>query len=154
MFVMSIGMYFHFNQSFNNFACNNTFIHISTASLYRASQTLIYGIYQLYQSFKQKPYHKPYFKFYNGWFGLNSLLYTNAFGVSIQNSFDFKRNANQIYPPPLPFLEKNREIFFFQQNTSSFKIHPIRLCLQVQYVCKCYFFKGKCLQNNCHKHYM
>lgn len=42
-------------------------------------------------------------------------------------------------PLPLPFLEKNREIFFFQQNTSSFKIYPIRLCLQVQYVCKCYF---------------
>lgn len=41
--------------------------------------------------------------------------------------------------PPPPFLEKNREIFFFQQNTSSFKIYPIRLCLQVQYVCKCYF---------------
>lgn len=42
-------------------------------------------------------------------------------------------------PPPLPFLEKNREIFFFEQNTSSFKIYPNRLCLQVQYVCKCYF---------------
>lgn len=40
-------------------------------------------------------------------------------------------------PPPLFFGKKQRNIFF-QQNTSSFKIYPIRLCLQVQYVCKCY----------------
>lgn len=135
---MSIGMYFHFNQSFYNFACNNTFIHISTASLYRASSMEFINFIKVLS--KSLITNRIDFKFYNGWFGLNSLLYTNAFGVSIQNSFDFKRNANQIYPPlPLPFLEKNREIFFFQQNTSSFKIYPIRLCLQVQYVCKCYF---------------
>lgn len=136
---MSIGMYFHFNQSFYNFACNNTFIHISTASLYRASSMeFINFIKVLSKSFIT---NRIDFKFYNGWLGLNSLLYTNAFGVSIQNSFDFKRNANQIYPPPYPSLswKKTEKYFFFQQNTSSFKIYPIRLCLQVQYVCKCYF---------------
>lgn len=41
--------------------------------------------------------------------------------------------------PPPPFFGKKQRNIFFQQNTSSFKIYPIRLCLQVQYVCKCYF---------------
>lgn len=134
---MSIGMYFHFNQSFYNFACNNTFIYISTASLYRASSMEFINFIKVLS--KSLITNRIDFKFYNGWFGLNSLLYTNAFGVSIQNSFDFKRNANQIYPPPPFFLEKKQRNIFFQQNTSSFKIYPIRLCLQVQYVCKCYF---------------
>lgn len=133
---MSIGMYFHFNQSFYNFACNNTVIHISTASLYRASSMEFINFIKVLS--KSLITNRIDFKFYNGWFGLNSLLYTNAFGVSIQNSFDFKRNANQIYPPP-PFFGKKQRNIFFQQNTSYFKIYPIRLCLQVQYVCKCYF---------------
>lgn len=40
---------------------------------------------------------------------------------------------------PPPFFGKKQRNIFFQQNTSYFKIYPIRLCLQVQYVCKCYF---------------
>lgn len=55
--------------------------------------------------------------------------------------------------PPPPFFGKNQRNIFFQQNTSSFKIYPI------SFVCKSstfanVIFKGKCLQNNCHKHYM
>lgn len=148
---MSIGMYYHFNQSFYNFACNNTFIHISTASLYRASSMEFINFIKVLS--KSLITNRVDFKFYNGWFGLNSLLYTNAFGVSIQNSFDFKRNANQIYPPPPLFLEKNREIFFFN------RIHLLLKYIRYDYVCKSstfanVIFKGKCLQNNCHNHYM
>lgn len=54
---------------------------------------------------------------------------------------------------PPPFLEKNREIFFFN------RIHLLLKYIRYDYVCKSstfanVIFKGKCLQNNCHNHYM
>lgn len=55
--------------------------------------------------------------------------------------------------PSPPFFGKNREIFFFN------RIHLLLQYIRYDYVCKSstfanVIFKGKCLQNNCHKHYM
>lgn len=89
---MFIGMYFYFNQLFYNFVCNNIFIYISIVSLYCVLfMEFINFIKVLSKSFIINCID---FKFYNGWFGFNFLLYINVFGVLIQNFFDFKRNVN------------------------------------------------------------